>query len=546
MSWLLALTALSAHAGVVSTRSTADDPAWQPRRVAVLVGVQDYSDPALRGLRFPAQDARELGAVLGDEDVGAFDRVFVVEGGDNTTAAAIRDTIALATADLQRDDTFLLYLSGHGTLTLDPREGSRLWFLPSDGQLDDPEGTGLAIAKVEELVASLPARRRVLIMDTCHNGRTTDGPLAGRAVLDDRTETLLQGFRGEPPPPRGLREVSESEARLFAAQFHQPAMEDPNLENGVYTHFLIDALTDSKRQADLDGDGLVDVAEAHEHARDHTIRHTSGIQVPRAEYRIVGREEIYLSGDPSRRTSAEMALIGATNAILDKARLFVDGVPRGAPVGLTPVDPGAHRIELRDSSGERLASGRVRLAPGERMDLEGLFTAHRSAWAFSLGGTAITGSGSVYVPAGGGELELSWLDPVRLPRGLFVDGHLRAGVAHGPVAEQAEFPVTAGIPAIGLSAGARLGPARLGLAAEGAVLWRSFRDYLPDSESVMVEPRVDALVAPTLGPRLTVTAPVLGRELFLRADSRWMPFPADGSQVSLWQHGLALGMVLGR
>ncbi len=534
-----------AHAGVVPGDEAGLAAVWEPRRVAVLVGVQDYGDPALQGLRFPAKDARDLGAVLGDDDRGAFDRVFVVEGGDDTTAAAIRDTIALATADLQRDDTFLLYLSGHGTLTLDAAAGSRLWFLPSDGQLDDPEGTGLAIADIEALVAALPARRRVLIMDTCHNGRSTGGSLAGRAVVGARTEALLQGFRGEPPPPRGLREVSESEARLFAAQSHQPAMEDPALENGVYTHYLIDALTTSTARADLDGDGLVDVAEAHEHARDQTIRHTGGIQVPRAEYRIVGREEIYLSGDPARRNSAEMALIGATNALLETASLFVDGVPRGAPVGLLPVEPGPHRIELRDDRGQPLAAGRVRLDAGERMNLESLFVPHRSRWALGLGAVAHGGAAASYLPRAGGELELVWLDPLRLPRWWFADAHLRAGIAHGAVEEQADFPVTAGAPALGLSTGLRLGPARLGAAVEGAVLWRSFRDYVPDSETVLVEPRVDALVAPVVGPRLTLTLSAFGQPLYLRADSRWMPFVADGGPVALWQHGLAIGTHFG-
>ena len=35
------------------------------------------------------------------------------------------------------------------------------------------------------------------------------------------------------PEPRGLRDVSESEARLYAAQYYQPALEDQHLGGGL-------------------------------------------------------------------------------------------------------------------------------------------------------------------------------------------------------------------------------------------------------------------------------------------------------------------------
>ena len=53
------LWAPAAHAGVVSTGPAKLDAVYEPRRVAVLVGVQDYVDPQLQGLSFPAKDARD-------------------------------------------------------------------------------------------------------------------------------------------------------------------------------------------------------------------------------------------------------------------------------------------------------------------------------------------------------------------------------------------------------------------------------------------------------------------------------------------------------
>ena len=250
---MMAFLLTSALAGSLGTREAPDlDAVYAPRRVALVIGVDRYDDPALTPLRYSAKDARDLSRVLQDPEYGAFDRVYTLTSPDATTRSGIESAISIATSDLQRDDTFVLYLSGHGTLTLDPIDGSELWFLPSDASLDEAPATGLPIAWLEDTVADVEARRRVLIMDTCHNGRD-------KSSLDPATADLIDAMRGEVPTPRSTREVSESEARLYAAQYHQPAMEDAQLEIGVYTLFLIQAISEGAGEADLDGDGLVDL-----------------------------------------------------------------------------------------------------------------------------------------------------------------------------------------------------------------------------------------------------------------------------------------------
>jgi len=534
----------TAHAGVVAGGDDTGAGVWDARRVAVVIGVQDYDDPTLQGLRFPEKDARDLGEVLGSDDAGGFDQVFVISGAQATTADGIRRALAVATADLQRDDTFFVYLSGHGTLTLDPREGSRLWFLPSDARLDDPENTGIAIAELENLVNSQAARRRVLVMDTCHNGRDA-GSLAGRSAINDPTAQLLAGLRGEAPAPRGLHAVSESEARLFAAQYHQPAMEDPELENGVYTHFLLESLTGGRGDADLDGDGLVDVAEAHDYARDRTIRHTGGMQVPRAEYRIVGHEEIYLSGDPDRRSDAEQALLTACDEILSKARLLVDGTPRGAMPGLTAIEPGRHRIELQAADGSTIARQTVTLEAGATLPVESLLDpAHRSRITMSLGSVAHSGEALPWYHPVTPEVELQWLEPVSIGQRWRPAVHLRGGGWRGYVDEQSgdlgAMPISAGSVAAGASLGVRWGDASIGPQAEVLAPWRMFEDY-SDTSDTETETRNQMQLTGAVGLRALWT-PTLGEQtLVLRLDTRYAPYTVDAGRVAMWHHGVSVG-----
>jgi uncharacterized caspase-like protein len=524
------LTTAPVQAGLVTGSVPDLEEAYRPRRIAVVVGVEQYADPNLQGLRFAKKDATDLAEVLENPSLGNFDRVMLVTESDLTTADKIIDAIEYASADLQRDDTFLLYLSGHGTLTIDPIDGSQLFFLGSDGNLDHPRETGLSIQGLEERMSTLTARRRVLIMDTCHNGRT-----GSKSALNSPTTALLQSMRGEPPAPRNLREVSESEARLFAAQYHQPAMEDPDLQNGVYTHFLLQALTGKRDDADLDRDGLVDVTEAHDFARDHTIHHTGGMQVPRAEYRIVGHEEIYLSGDPTLRKTAERALLTACDQILAQAKLLVDGIPRGGLMGATAVQPGIHEIEIQNSTGETLIKRKVRFEAGTTLPIESLFEQRQARWLVATGPSLRHGHGRANFHPIAGELEVAWVQPVPTASWMRPDIHLRAAAMNGTIPEQGENPVMAGDVALGGTFGLGNGPLTVGPLVEGALLWRTYEDE--DGEHRQVG------AAPVVGVRALLTMDVGNAELALRMDSRLVPYQHDGMWTSLWHHGLAVGVV---
>ena len=524
------LLLLPAALAGVSVGDTADlDAAYAPRRVAVLIGIQDYDDPALQGLQFAAKDAADLGAVLSEPDAGGFDEVYVVSRRSETTRDAIQHAIQAATADLQRDDTFVLYVSGHGTLTVDPFDGSALYLLPSDGDLDRPSQTGVAVSWLEETVNALPARRRVLILDTCHNGRT-----GSRSALSTDTSRTLANMRGEPPAPAVGLSVSENEARLFAAEYHQAAYEDPKLENGVYTHFLIDALTDGRGAADLDRDGLVDVVEAHDYAMDRTFQHTGGAQMPRAEFRITGREKIYLSGDPAARSSAEQALLSAYDQILATAKLLVDGVPRGVAVGAHPVEPGIHQIELQSASGRTLVRQRVHLSAGTTTPLEDLLLQEAPRWVASAGGVVRHGPARDYYHGGFGELELMRLQPLGGPGWLHREVHLRAGGMYGTVPEDDVVSVFNGEAAVGGSVGLRWRSLSVGPQAEVALPWRVYTDARGE--------RVEGQLTPVPGARVLWQQAVGASALTVRYDVRWSPYTYDGAWTHLWQHGIAVGV----
>ena len=355
---LLSAAVLAAPRGVVTDLPEPPqlEATFAPRRVALVVGVDHYDDPLLGNLRYAAKDATDLEAVLSDPALGGFE-VHTLTA--RVTGEQLWARLDEVTADLQPDDTFLLYLAGHGTMELRPASPGHsfatephLFLLTSESLLDQAGGTGVPLAELDRVVAALPARRRVVVVDACYSGK-------GRSALSSKELMERERLRG--PVPNPAMAVSRYDVRLFAADVNHPAIEAPELENGVYSHFLVSGL---RGNADLDADGLVDVRELRLWARDQTMAYTGGAQVPWSHETQVGWGEIFLSGDPSSRRDAEQAILVGLEALPDQAEISVDGQPRGAGA----LNPGEHEVVIH-LDGVVIGAGMVQVVAGERLDV---------------------------------------------------------------------------------------------------------------------------------------------------------------------------------
>lgn len=408
---LTASLALAGPRGVVGEAAPPRglDQAYAARRVALVVGIDTYDDDALGQLRYAAKDAADISEVLLDPGHGAFESVTRLAG--RVSHAEFWSAYDAVTGSLQRDDTFLLYVAGHGTLDLSG-DGTQLYVMPSEGRLVAPREAGIPLVEIEEAMARLPARRRVMVLDTCYSG-------GGRSAVSEATQQSIDGLRGPLPEPVA-HEVSRFDARVFAAHYHQPAMEDPGLENGVYTHYFVAAL---QGEGDLDGDGLVEIGEAFGWARDRTLEFTGGVQVPWIETTLVGREVIYLSGDPAQRRQAERAVITGLEGLPVNTALWVDGARRGGG----PVEAGPHRVEIAVND-VPVARARVWARSGREIEV-GRLVQQRDSWVL-LGLAGGWRASTAWLPAWPLEAQGWWLPRDRA--GLRAGLGLGVGYGLGP------------------------------------------------------------------------------------------------------------------
>jgi hypothetical protein len=248
-------------------------------------------------------------------------------------------------------DLALVYWSGHGTRWLDNKNRSRVFLAATDTRRDAATDTAIPLESMQQFLESLPTTSRVLVVDACFTGQgkvdEDDAEAAARAVLDE-------------PVPFSTRN-QEEEAQLFATTHGRPALESKTLGHGVFTWHFTQALTERFDEADVDDDGVISVSEAFDHARDRTMEATKDRQLPMAVYKIVGREKILLSGDPSARRRARLAMITAYEGAQQGVRLIVDGRERGAFPRSVLVEPGPHVIEFQTLSGKVIDRGLVTL-----------------------------------------------------------------------------------------------------------------------------------------------------------------------------------------
>ena len=135
-------------------------------RYALVVGVDDYDDPAMPPLSFCSQDAAAIAEVL---NARGYD-VTLLHDGDGATT---RPTLAAVERELRRikrradlDDLVVVYFSCHGK-----QLGGRPYLYLADTPNDDAlvPSRGLAVGKVLTMLRG-DARWIALFLDACHMG----------------------------------------------------------------------------------------------------------------------------------------------------------------------------------------------------------------------------------------------------------------------------------------------------------------------------------------------------------------------------------------
>jgi uncharacterized caspase-like protein len=259
----------SVHSNPAQTIVTAKyDAAGKPQLYALVVGIQSFANPEFN-LAFSVADATAIANLLRNKASPLFSKVNVEQlVTQQTTTKADLEAAFARYQHIGANDVFLFYVASHGTF--DGELATRQYFLiPSnirDNTEADIERDGVSESELKRLIGSIPATRKLLLLDTCHAGAMGDAMmLTTRAMGESAAVNVLASAVGS--------------TVLSASTSDQEALEGQD-GHGLFTWVLLQGLNGS---ADLSKHGVINTFELAVYVDD---------QVPKVAEQLFKRKQV--------------------------------------------------------------------------------------------------------------------------------------------------------------------------------------------------------------------------------------------------------------
>jgi len=240
---------------------------------ALVVGISEYQNPKIGKLNRSHIDAKDFAEFLKTQDKVFRNLHVTLLTNNEATRQAIETHLKYKLKKALKDDTIIVFLSGHGAP--DPSSPKDFYFVTYDA---DPEFLGASSVKMSglEFARHYDAQRVLVIADACHAG--------GFSFLTQGAQTKSAA----PAMELFLREIGESSgiATILSSKPGESSWDIDRFRNSVFTHYLLEGL---KGKADRDRNGVVTLEEAYQYAYKRTKTETGGAQTPqRAAGDVVG------------------------------------------------------------------------------------------------------------------------------------------------------------------------------------------------------------------------------------------------------------------
>lgn len=344
----------------------------RPQKYALLIGVnQSLRTRYWNPLRYASKDAKRMARMLRTQ--AGFDRIVLLTSPKETTKASIISAFQrLKSLIKSPEDTLLVYISAHGTLS----QGRWRYIVTSD-TTQKVETTGLSVRLLQRLMAKPIARKKGLILATCYTGSNQS-----KAVRAPGTK----GASSPRPFPKRL-----AVQILSAASFAQAAFESEALKSDVYTHFFM------KCFQQLSSKTIIKIHVCASGLTTPYVQKWNGqVQVPKAYSQLGANYDFRLAGKGSN--SRKLGYFKPTNR---KGGLFYrlfrmgsKGNQEAGKVGASKArsidasssewvaaEPGRYRVVAMNSQGQVIEQSVVTIQSGQTVGL-------LSPWSLELqGGT---------------------------------------------------------------------------------------------------------------------------------------------------------------
>jgi len=264
--------ALEVRIGDLSGRSPAIQLHWRgvapeprPTLYVLAVGVSEYKH--YKPLRYAHLDAKDLAEAMRGQQGLMYERVEArTLPNDEATCAEIMAGLQWLTEQAKSADVAIVFLSGHG---LTDRRGS-YYFLPHNFELSNLWGTSVPQEMLEKFLKQIEARKRIVLVDSCHAGGAADGGAAGGAGGQFEAHVNIDRFANELAHATGVVVLTSSTGT-------QESIEHEDWQNGAFTEALLEGLAG---KADYESDRVITMDELNLYLPIRVKKLTGGRQTP--------------------------------------------------------------------------------------------------------------------------------------------------------------------------------------------------------------------------------------------------------------------------
>ena len=235
---------------------------------AVVVGVDTYTN--LPHLKYAVKDAKAFNDLLLDNNLVSSKSIFLVTD-KQANIANLRTVLGTKLKQKAgKDDLVIIYFAGHGATERDSRspdgDGLEKYLLPYDADPENLYATALPMREVSHILDRINSERLVFIADACYSGASGGRTLARQGIRANLSDAYID-------------RISRGKGRVImtASGANEVSVEDDELEHGVFTYHLIEAL---KGKADYDDDGFVTVDETYRFVSEEVPNATGQQQHP--------------------------------------------------------------------------------------------------------------------------------------------------------------------------------------------------------------------------------------------------------------------------
>jgi WD40 repeat protein/uncharacterized caspase-like protein len=246
----------------------------------LLVGVNQYQEPSLPTLRYPALDCQGLSDAL-TVATQAFPKKEVRIHHDFAdrppTGANVRASLQYITQAAQPQDTVLIYFSGHGTLGANNQQAV---LCLADTQQESLLQTGLPLQELLQHLSNCAAHQQLVWLDACHSGGMTLKGARSKtdpAPLLNPTSQLIEVLRQRAAQSKGFY-------ALLSCDQNQQSWEFPELGHGVFTYYLMHGL----RGEAIDAQGLIEADTLYKYVYHQTLQY---IDKTNQQIRLVNQQK---------------------------------------------------------------------------------------------------------------------------------------------------------------------------------------------------------------------------------------------------------------